>query len=72
LTRKYFKGAGFSILGQGIFALILWITHHTDGLVISVILMLSHLVIFEMVLLRSIKPHFIKALDEFEANEKKD
>jgi hypothetical protein len=71
LTRKYFKRAGFSILGQGVFALILYLTDHTDWLMISVILMMSHLVIFEIVLIRSIKPHFMIALDEFEEDEKK-
>lgn len=71
LTRKYFKVAGFSILGQGVIALILWWTGHVDWLLLSVILMLLHLVIFEIVLMKSIKPHFVKALDEYELDENK-
>lgn len=71
LTRKYFKVAGFSILGQGLLALIFRILHRNELLIVSSIFMLLHLIIFEVVLLRSIKPHFIQALDEFEENEKK-
>jgi len=70
VTRKYFKVAGFSILGQGVVALILWMTDHTDWLLLSALLLLIHLVIFEIVLMKSIKPHFIQALDEFEEDEK--
>ncbi|HXR82404.1 MAG TPA: hypothetical protein VN763_15870 [Saprospiraceae bacterium] len=65
-TKKYFLVAGFSILFQGSFALFFSLLHKENWLVISLFLMLSHLVIFEYILIRFVKPHFVKSLDEFE------
>ena len=71
LTKKYFLFAGFSIFCQGVFALMLWMMHRTDWLLVSLVLLVAHLVVFEIVLLQSIRPHFEHALDEFEEDENK-
>jgi len=65
-TKKYFLMAGFSVLFQGTFALLISLLHKESWLVISLFLLLSHLIIFEYILIRFVKPHFVKALDEFE------
>jgi len=71
LTKKYFLFAGFSILCQGTFALFLWMMHRTDWLLVSLVLLVAHLIVFEIVLLQSMRPHFEQALEEFEEDENK-
>jgi len=66
VTKKYFLIAGFSILFQGLFALMIHVLHLENWLWISLILIVSHLVIFEYFLLHTIKPHFVRSLDEAE------
>ncbi len=66
VTKKYFLIAGFSILFQGLLALVIFLMHRPEWLVLSLFLLMSHLVIFEYFLLHSIKPHFIRSLDESE------
>lgn len=66
LTKKYYTVSGLSILGQGLFALVIPMLHMNWLLIISLILLISHLVLFEYFLLHSIKPHYNKAMDEFE------
>jgi hypothetical protein len=66
VTKKYFLIAGFSILFQGLFALMIFLLHQENWLLVSLVLLVSHLVIFEYFLLHTIKPHFIRSLDEFE------
>jgi hypothetical protein len=68
-TKKYFLLAGFSILFQGTFALVISLLHKEAWLVMSLFLMLSHLVIFEYILIHNVKPHFVKSLDESEEDE---
>ncbi|GEM_PF-1269212 len=68
-SRKYYIIAGFSILFQGLFAFLIVLVEMESLLIISLILILGHLVYFEHVMLHSIKPHFIKALDEFELKQ---
>lgn len=68
LTRRYYNIAGISILGQGVFALLIGLMHWSILLWVSLILLVSHLVIFEYFLLTSIKPHYVRAMDEYEAN----
>ena len=68
LTRRYYNIAGISILGQGVFALLIGLMHWSYLLWASLILLVSHLVIFEYFLLKSIKPHYVRAMDEYEAN----
>jgi hypothetical protein len=65
--------AGFSILFQGLFGFFIVFIEMDNLLLISLILILVHLVLFEFVMLNSIKPHFIKALDDYELkqNQKK-
>ena len=67
LTKKYYTFSGYSILAQGLFALVIAILHLDLLLILSLILLISHLVLFEYFLLHSIKPHYIKAMAEFEA-----
>jgi len=71
VTKKYFFFAGFSILFQGLFALLIFLMHKESWLVVSLAFFLAHLIIFEYILLHSIKPHFIKSLDEMEEEENK-
>ena len=71
LTRRYYNIAGISILGQGVFALLIGLMHWSNWLWASLILLISHLVIFEYFLLKSIKPHYVRAMDEYEANRDK-
>lgn len=66
LTRKYYLLSGYSILGQGLFALLIALLHLPYLLWISMVLLISHLVLFEYFLLHSIKPHYIKAMDEYQ------
>jgi hypothetical protein len=66
LTKKYYTVSGLSILGQGLFAIVITLVHLDWLLIVSLILLISHLVLFEYFLLHSIKPHYIKAMDEFE------
>jgi hypothetical protein len=68
LTRKYYMVSGYSILGQGLFALVIGLMHWPNLLWISLFLLVSHLVLFEYFLLHSIKPHYVRAMDEYEAN----
>lgn len=70
-TKKYFKLAGFSIFIQGLFAgLIAWLGEPAL-LLVSLFLFITHLVGFEWFLLYSIKPHYIQAMDDFEAKSAK-
>ena len=68
-TKKYFFMAGFSILLQGMFGFFIVMIEMDNLLLISLILILAHLVLFEMVMLNYIKPHFIKALDDHEMKQ---
>ena len=70
LTRKYYTFAGVSILAQGLFAILIGILQNFSLLWLSLILLVSHLILFEFFLFYSIKPHYIKAIDEFEAESK--
>ncbi|MEP6793253.1 MAG: hypothetical protein ABJB16_02925 [Saprospiraceae bacterium] len=66
--RKYYNLAGFSILGQGLFAFIIVYAHNNEWLLVSLILFLSHLILSEYFLMRTFKPHFVLAIDEFDGN----
>lgn len=66
LTKKYYTLSGYSILAQGLFAFLIAILKLDVLLIVSLVLLISHLVLFEYFLLRSIKPHYIKAMDEYE------
>lgn len=66
LTRKYYLLSGYSILGQGLFALLIGIMHWPYLLWVSLGLMITHLILFEYFLLHSIKPHYVKAMDEYQ------
>jgi len=68
-TKKYFIMAGFSILFQGLFGFLIVFIEMDNLLIISLVLILAHLVLFEFVMLNSIKPHFIKALDDYELKQ---
>ena len=66
ISRKLYKLAGFAVLFQGMFALLIVILQKENWLWISLILLITHLIISEYLLLRWVKPHFIKAMDELE------
>ena len=66
LTKKHFTLSGCSILGQGIFAFLIALTQTDILLIGSILLLVIHLVLFEFALMNSIKPHYIKAMDEFQ------
>lgn len=70
LTKKYYTLSGFSIFAQGLFAFLITMLGKDDLLLISIILLISHLVLFEFFLFSSIKPHYIKAMDDFEEESK--
>ena len=70
LTKKYYAMSGFSILAQGLFAFLISLVHQYNLLWVSLLFLVSHLILFEYFLLHSIKPHYIKAMDEFEAESK--
>ena len=67
ITKRYYTLSGYSILAQGLFALFIGFVQMNNLLIVSLILLITHLVLFEFFLLHSIKPHFIKVLDEFQA-----
>jgi hypothetical protein len=66
LTRKYYKWAGYSIFVQGVFVMLIVLMDLNSWLVFSLILLLSHLFLFEYCLLYRIKPHYVRSMDEFE------
>ncbi|HOY16646.1 MAG TPA: hypothetical protein PLC89_05120 [Haliscomenobacter sp.] len=68
LTKKYYKWAGYSIFVQGLFVMLIVLLHQDRWLLFSLILLLSHLLLFEYCLLYRIKPHYVKSMDEFEAD----
>lgn len=66
LTKKYYKWAGYSIFVQGVFVMLIVRLEQDSWLLFSLILLLSHLLLFEYCLLYRIKPHYVKSMDEFE------
>lgn len=66
-TKKYFLFAAFSILAQGLFAYLIVLLGNDRFLLLSLIFLLTHLILFEFFLLHFIKPGFVKAMDDFEA-----
>jgi hypothetical protein len=64
-SRKYFMVAGSMMLFQGIFAMIMLFMGAEQLLWVSLLFFTAHLVITEYMTLKSIKPHFIKAMDEY-------
>ena len=70
LANRYYNWSGLFILFQGLFALLIIWLDREQLLLLSLIFMVLFLVLSEYLLLRMIKPHFIKALDDFEAREK--
>ena len=66
ISRKFYKLAGFAVLFQGLFALLIVFLQKETWLLFSLIFLVIHLILSEYWLLRSVKPHFIKAMDELE------
>ena len=66
LTKKYYTFSGFSILAQGLFAFLIILVHNDSLLLVSIILLITHLVLFEFFHFNSIKPHYVKAMDEYQ------
>ena len=65
-VRRYYSLAGCSILVQGLFAFLIALIHTEQLLLFSLIFMLIHLIVTEYALTKTIQPHFIKAMDEYE------
>lgn len=70
LGKKYYMIAGISVLIQGLFATLIVSMRREDLLIISFILFIAHLVLFEYFVLRYIKPHFVRAMDDFDEKAK--
>jgi len=67
LVRKYFNIAGWSVLFQGLFALLIIGLGNQQLLWFTLIFFLVHIAMTEYFLLRKIRPHFEAALDELES-----
>jgi hypothetical protein len=66
LTKKYYTWAGYSIFGQGLFVMLIVYLKQDSWLLLSLLLLMSHLLLFEYCLLYRIKPHYVQSMDEFE------
>jgi hypothetical protein len=66
LVRKYYNIEGWSILAQGFIAFFIVFMEQYSLLLISLIFFLAHIIVSEYFLLSKIRPHFDKALDEYE------
>ncbi len=66
-----YNWAGISILIQGIFAGLIVLTGYHSLLLVSLVFFILHLYFTEYYKLRDLKPAFIRALDELDAEEKK-
>jgi hypothetical protein len=64
LVRKYFNIAGWSVLFQGLFALLIFVLGNQQLLWITLIFFIAHISLTEYFLLRKIRPHFDRAVDE--------
>ncbi|HJW31453.1 MAG TPA: hypothetical protein VJ508_19625, partial [Saprospiraceae bacterium] len=67
--RKYYNMAGWSIFIQGVFASFIVFTGMQSLLMVSLVLFLAHLVLSELVILHTIRPHFERSMDEFHENQ---
>ncbi len=66
-SSKYYSLSGCSILIQALFAfLIIWLQKE-EWLLISVFLFVLHLALAEYFLIKYVKPHFVKSMDELDA-----
>ncbi|MEP6645680.1 MAG: hypothetical protein ABJC12_01205 [Saprospiraceae bacterium] len=65
-SKKYYSLAGCSILFQGLFAVLILFLDMNELLYVSFVFFIIHLILSEHFLLSSIKPAFLKAMDEFE------
>ncbi|HUR30183.1 MAG TPA: hypothetical protein VMZ69_02055 [Saprospiraceae bacterium] len=70
LSKKVYNFGGISVLVQGLFAVLIVVLHKEEWLLISLILLVLHIVISEYLLLKTVKPHFVRAMDEFDAHLK--
>ena len=69
ITSRYHFWSGVSILVQAVVAFTTVFTGNNNILVISFILFLLHLIFTEYFQLKLIKPHFLKAMEEMDANK---
>ena len=67
ISKKYYARGGWSVLIQGIVASFVFLLGREDLLWISLILIIAHIILFEYYLLRTIQPHFEKAMDAYDA-----
>ncbi len=66
LTGKYHNLAGSFVLFQGLFAIVIVITQIEILLWLSFLFLIAHIILSEYLVLKTIKPHFVKSLDEFD------
>ncbi len=70
ISKKYYSLGGWSSLIQGLFAVLIVIVQQYELLLVSLLLMLGHIILFEYMLLRNVKPQFVKGIDELDAQRK--
>lgn len=65
---RYYNIAGCSILVQSFFGFVIVYMQNSQLLMVSLVLFLLHLILSEYFLLRTLKPHFELAIDEYDGN----
>ena len=70
-AARIYNWAGISILIQGLFAGLIVLTGNHALLLVSLVFFILHLFFTEYFKLRDLKPAFIRALDDLDADEKK-
>lgn len=64
--KKFYTWSACSVLLQGMFGLLIIWLQREQLLMISFMFLLIHLILSEYLLLKMIKPHFVRALNEFD------
>ena len=66
ISKRYYTLAGIAVLCMGLFAILIVLLQKEQLLWISLVIFLMYIIVSEYFLLRSVKTHFVKALDEFD------
>jgi len=69
-SRKFYTMAGFSVLFQGLYALVVVLAGNEILLLGSLLFMVLHIVLSEYFLLKDVKSCFVKGIDEFDNSRK--
>jgi hypothetical protein len=65
-SKKYYSLGGFSVLIQGLFATLIVLLRQEQLLWVSLFFFIVHITLSEYFLIHTVKPHFIKSMDEFD------